>query len=116
MKLVTEAGAECAPGTMLHMTHGPSIGQAWRYERVAPRTSGEHHVCVSRCHPRVGRVSKEFHPRIFGCEVVVDVKIYADRQRIMGVLHAIGVQAIGLTAGGIVAWIVAEYLSRHYGG
>lgn len=108
MKLVTEAGAETRPGAMLHMTTGPSIGQAWRFERIATKHDGDHHVHVSRCHPKLGRVHKEYHPRLFGCAVVIDVKIYADRQKLMAWARNVLTQTVLLTVGGFIAWGCAE--------
>ncbi|MDQ1033581.1 MULTISPECIES: hypothetical protein [Streptomyces] len=78
MRLVnSETGAEIAQGALLHMASGPSAGQAWRFERLMPHPDG-HRVHVTRTHPRMGRVHREFHPRIFGAQVEIDVRWYRE--------------------------------------
>ena len=79
MKLVNSAsGSEINCGTMLHMVAGPTLGQAWRYERITPHDTDGHRVHCTRVHPRMGRVHREFHPRVFGATVVIDVRWYRD--------------------------------------
>lgn len=115
-RVVNSEGAEIVSGTMLHMTSGPAAGQAWRLEKVAHKPDGEHHLHVSRSVPKLGRVHKEFHPRLFGLAVVVDVKFYADTVKLRAALRAIGAQSVLLTSGGVIAWAVGEYLNHRYGG
>lgn len=113
---VMREGVQIAPGTMLHMTSGPSIGQIWRLEKVAHRENGDHHLHMSRSVPKIGRVHKEFHPKAFGVQIVMDVKIYADRARVAAALRGLTTQAVLLTSGGVIAWAVGEYLNHRYGG
>jgi len=117
MKIVmAESGEELSPGSMVHVAHGPSLNQAWRLEGVAPRKDGDHHVRVSHNQPRIGRVTKTFHPSVFGLAIVVDVRLYADTAKMMRALRTLAAQTVLLTVGGVVAWFVAEYMSHRYGG
>ncbi|MFF1676097.1 hypothetical protein ACFVYG_08700 [Streptomyces sp. NPDC058256] len=109
MKLVSSAtGRQVDPGTILHMQSGPTAGQTWRFERIAERRDGEHHIRVSRTGGKLGRVQREYHPSIFGCAVTVDIRWYVDHVRLARALRAAVAQTTVLTVAGIVAWIVAE--------
>jgi hypothetical protein len=103
-----ETGEAIDPGSMIHLTSGPSAGQAWRFERVVPHPDG-HKIHCTRSHPRTGRLHREFHPRLFGCRVVVDVAWYRDRPRMKRWLSVSVTQFALLTVGGVIAWLVAEY-------
>lgn len=73
MRLINTATGEAFNvGCMLHVVTGPSLGQAWRYEHLRPHEDG-HRVHVTRSHPKMGRVHREFHPMIFGCRVEVEI-------------------------------------------
>lgn len=115
-RVITRDGADVPFGTMVHMTSGPSIGQAWRLEKISHKPDGEHHLHVSRSVPKLGRVHKEFHPRMFGLEVVLDVRFYADKAKICAALRGMVAQSVLLTSGGVIAWAVGEYLNHRYGG
>lgn len=112
MKLVLESGTVPTVGTMLHMVKGPSIGQCWRYEGVAERHTGDHHVRCSRSHPNMGRVQKDFHPSLFGGAVVVDVHLYADRERLARWVRESATQIVLLTIGGFIAWYIATLMDH----
>lgn len=74
-KLITAAGVTAEPGiTRLRVVNGPSLGQMWRYERLAvDHIDGEHRVHASRSGGKQGRIHKEFHPHVFGATIVIDV-------------------------------------------
>jgi hypothetical protein len=95
-------------GSVVHLVAGPSAGQAWRVERIMPRPDG-HKIHCSRSHPRIGRVLREFPPHLFGCRVVVDVAWYRDRARLHRWASACALQAVLLTIGGVIAWLIAEF-------
>lgn len=116
MKLVDQAGREVVLGAMVHAVASPILGQAWRLENVHRTLEGEHRIQCSRYSPRMGRVHKIFHPRVFGLEVVIDVRVAADRASIMRALHVAAGQLLLLTMGGVIAWVVAEWLSTMVGG
>jgi hypothetical protein len=111
----SETGDVVDPGSMIHVTAGPSVGQAWRFERIIPHQDG-HKIHCTRSHPRTGRLHREFHPRVFGCHVVIDVKWYRDRQRMAGWASAVLTQLVLLTVGGVIAWLIAEYGNAEWGG
>jgi membrane protein YqaA with SNARE-associated domain len=48
--------------------------------------------------------------------VVVDVKLYADAQRIKAVFHHFASATLALTIGGASAWAIGEILTRMVGG
>lgn len=110
MELVNAStGNKIEEGAMLHIASGPQAGQAWRFERICERANGEHAVRVSRSHPRMGRIRKEFHPRVFGASVVIDVTWYADRARWIKFAQECVTQIVLLTLGGLIAWVIAVW-------
>lgn len=111
----SETGDVVDPGSVIHMTTGPSVGQAWRFERIIPHEDG-HKIHCTRSHPRMGRIHREFHPRLFGCHVVIDVKWYRDRTRITRCFTASVTQLVLLVIGGLIAWLIAEYGNAEWGG
>ncbi|MCT9080478.1 hypothetical protein [Streptomyces fulvoviolaceus] len=117
MRLIHNATASAVePGATIHMASGPNAGQAWRFEKITEHATDGHRVHVSRSHPKLGRIHREFHPGLFGCSVVIDVQWYADRQRL---LRAVGhTAATGLSAftAAVVAWLVHEYGNAEWGG
>lgn len=113
--MYSESGDVIRPGTMIHMTSGPSTGQAWRFERITPHQDG-HRIHCTRSHPRTGRLHREFHPRVFGCHVAADICWYRDRARIARWISVLVTQTVVLTIGGVIAWLVAEYGNAQWGG
>lgn len=111
----SETGDVVNPGTVIHMTAGPSVGQAWRFERIIPHEDG-HKVHCTRSHASMGRLHREFHPRVFGCHVVIDIKWYRDRTRMTQWLSASMTQLVLLVIGGVIAWLIAEYGNAEWGG
>ncbi|MFE9769809.1 hypothetical protein ACFYPC_35695 [Streptomyces sp. NPDC005808] len=74
MKLVSRVtGKEIKQGRTLHGQAGAATGLAWRFERISLHRDGVHHVHVSRPGGKLGRIHREFHPSVFGCEVTVEI-------------------------------------------
>ncbi|WP_427168761.1 hypothetical protein ACQF4J_46880 (plasmid) [Streptomyces sp. C1-1] len=74
MKLVScVTGEEIQVGRTLRVQTGAAAGQAWKYERIAPRPDGVHHVHASRPGGKLGRIHREFHPGAFECEITVEI-------------------------------------------
>lgn len=74
MQLVSRTtGKTVAPGSMLRVQSGPGAGRAWRFEHVHERGDGNHRVHVTRSGGRMGRIHREFHPGVFGCEIKIDI-------------------------------------------
>lgn len=74
MKLVScVTGEEIRTGRTLRAQTGAVTGQAWKFERIAERADGIHHVHVSRPGGKLGRIHREFHPSVFGCEITVEI-------------------------------------------
>lgn len=74
MELVSCATGEAIEqGCTLHATSGPQLGKAWRFEHIAERPDGAHHVHVTRSGGKLGRIHREFHPGVFGCEIKIDI-------------------------------------------
>jgi hypothetical protein len=116
MQLMHEGTGEIVEiGAVVHLVAGPSVGQAWRVERVVPHPDG-HKIHCSRLHPRIGRVCREFPPDLFGCRVVIDVAWYRDKDRLYRWLSACALQAVLLTIGGVIAWLIAEFGNAQLGG
>lgn len=87
-KIIRQDTGEVVPlGTMLHTAHPSARPGTWRLESHVPRGS-EHAVHVSRFHPRMGRVHKEFHPSIFGLVVEIDIVWYRDIRHVCHLLWA----------------------------
>lgn len=72
-----ETGKVVPLGTMLHTAHPSARPGTWRLERHVPR-GDDHALHVSRSHPRMGRIHKEFHPTVFGLIVELDIRWYRD--------------------------------------
>lgn len=105
LKLInTETGAIVTEGSMLRPVHG---GQAWRLEAVH-----QDRLHVSQSHHQLGRVHKEFHPRVFGLHVEVDVKVWQDRAELIAWIKRQLIGLAGLFVGGFIAWWVAEILGH----
>lgn len=73
MRLINAQGIEVTPSSRLHAVSGPQAGQVWQYSHVIEHPIDGHRVHVTRRHPRLGHVHREFHPGVFGLTVVVDV-------------------------------------------
>ncbi|MFC4463982.1 hypothetical protein ACFPH6_05290 [Streptomyces xiangluensis] len=74
MKLVSRAtGQEITPGSTLHMQSGPTAGRAWRFEHIVERPDGHHHVHVTCSSGKLGRIPRQYHPDVFGCEITIDI-------------------------------------------
>ena len=74
MKLVScVTGEEIPTGRILHVQTGATVGHAWKFEKIAERADGVHHVHVSRPGGRKGRIHREFHPSLFGCAITVEI-------------------------------------------
>ena len=74
MKLVSRVtGQEIPAGRTLHGQTGSAAGLAWRFEGIAQRPDGIHHVHVSRPGGKLGRIHREFHPSMFGCEITIEI-------------------------------------------
>lgn len=74
MKLISNVtGLEINCGDILHAQIGPTAGRAWRFEGIAERPDGVHHVHVSRSGWQFGRIRREYHPGVFGCEIKIDI-------------------------------------------
>ncbi|AGP58329.1 MULTISPECIES: hypothetical protein [Streptomyces] len=117
MQLINDATASVVePGSMIHMVSGPTAGQVWRFERVIDHATDGHRVHVTRPHPKLGRIHREYHPRLFGCSVAIDVHWYADKHRLLRGLYVVASQTVLLTLGGIIAWLVAEYGNAEWAG
>ncbi|MFI9835209.1 hypothetical protein ACIHIX_46985 [Streptomyces sp. NPDC051913] len=74
MKLVScVTGEEIQAGRTLRVQTGADTGQSWKFERIAERGDGMRHVHVSRPGGKLGRIHREFHPSVFGCEITVEI-------------------------------------------
>jgi len=111
----SETGLVVAQRDVIHIVSGPSAGQAWRFQRIIPHPDG-HKIRCTRSHPKLGRVHREFSPHVFGCHVVLDVRWYRDRARLLRWLSAFLTQAVLLIVGGVIAWLIAEYGNAQWDG
>lgn len=73
MRLINAQGREVVPGMRLQAVQGKEIGQTWQFSHVVEHPIDGHRVHVTRRHPRMGHVHREFHPVVFGLHVVVDI-------------------------------------------
>ncbi|WP_143570716.1 hypothetical protein [Streptomyces acidiscabies] len=110
MQLIHDATASVVePGATIHLASGPSEGQAWRFEKLSEHPTDGHRVHASRSHPRIGRVHREFHPRLFGCSVKTGLPWYADRARLLHVVQHMGATCVSAFTAAVIAWMVHEY-------
>jgi len=73
MRLINAQDQEVQPGMRLRVVEGKESGQAWTFSHVVEHPVDGHRVHVTRRHPRMGHVHREFHPRLFGLHVVIDM-------------------------------------------
>lgn len=73
MRLINAQNVEVQPGARIRVTEGPDTGQTWQFSHVVEHPVDGHRVHVTRRHPRMGHVHREFHPRVFGLRVIVDI-------------------------------------------
>ena len=73
MRLINAQDREIPQGARLRVAEGPDAGQTWVYSHVVEHPVDGHRVHVTRRHSRIGHVHREFHPRVFGLRVVVDI-------------------------------------------
>lgn len=66
--LVTADGLVIMPGAMLHAIKGPHAGTHWRLDTI--HHNGEHHVLRCSRLLRTMRVRMDFHPSVFGCQMI----------------------------------------------
>ena len=66
----TTTGAEVTTGADLR--HAVT-GQRWRFSHVTHHPKYGHRIHATRTHRKLGRIPGEFHPSVFGLEVVVRV-------------------------------------------
>jgi hypothetical protein len=117
MQLIMDATASAVePGTTIHLVSGPNAGQGWRFEKIVEHAVDGHRVHVTRTSPKIGRIHRDFHPRLFACSVSADVRWYADKQRFLRGLYFLVTQVALLTLGGVIAWLIAEYANAQWGG
>lgn len=105
-KLVhTETGREVAPKRMIRHENGES----WRYEHHEGEHAVNEHTLIhcSRL-SKAGRVHRTFHPRVFGCVLVVDATLYVDRRKVKQFATFWATQMMLLTVGGFIAWYIAH--------
>lgn len=70
-----ETGKPCPVGESLRALDPIAQPHLWRLEGHQVHADGTHKVYVSRHHPRLGRVRRTFHPRVFGLALELDIKI-----------------------------------------
>lgn len=66
--LVTSDGTIVLPGAMLHAQQGPHAGTHWRLAKVWH--DGVRHLLRCTRLTRVGRAVMDFHPSVFGLNVI----------------------------------------------
>jgi len=113
MKLIHDATDSVVdPGTVIHLASGPNQGQAWRFEKVVKHPTDGHRVHVTRSHSKIGRLHREYHPRLFGCSVQT-----ASRwQRRLRAVERTAVTWAGAFTAAVIAWVVHEYGNAEWGG
>lgn len=73
MRLINAQGTEISPGARLVAIKGAETGTRWTLSHVLEHPVDGHRVHVTRRHPRLGHVHREFHPSVFGLRVIVDI-------------------------------------------
>jgi hypothetical protein len=109
-KLLAADGSDLHPGAMLHMLNGASAGPVWRYEHIAVHEHCEHHVHVTRSHPKFGRIHREYHPRVFGCTITLDITW---RRRACNAVHHVWSRIDDYFMAGAVALVPLALYERY---
>ena len=110
MRLINAQNVEVQPGAKLRVAEGPDTGQMWQFSHVVEHPVDGHRVHVTRRHTRIGHVHREFHPRVFGLHVVIDVTW---RQHVRNTVHLARTKFDDYLLAGIVA-LFPLALFEHY--
>lgn len=110
MRLINAQGVEVQPKTRLHVVEGRAAGQVWQYSHVVEHPVDGHRVHVTRRHPRMGHVHKEFHPSVFGLHVLVDITW---KRHVVNKVHHVRSRFDDYLLAGIVA-LLPLALFEHY--
>lgn len=118
MRLInTTTGAEVKPGDSIRHQE---TGARWKFSHVTHHPDG-HRVHACRPHRRLGKVPGQFHPRVFGLEVVVNV---GWKGHVRNVLHVSVAKFDDYLLAGIIALVPlglfeqlhgAEYIGELFG-
>ncbi|WP_328869617.1 hypothetical protein OHT76_05565 [Streptomyces sp. NBC_00287] len=112
MKLVSCAtGQEIAPGSTLRMESGRFVGIAWRFERIVERPDGSCLVHVTRLSAKLGRISQQYHPGAFGCEITTEI---AWRQNIRAAVHHAWTKADDYLLAGVFALVPLAFFEQYH--
>jgi len=110
MQLINANGEIVESGAKLRVAHGREIGQMWLYSHVVEHPVDGHRVHVTRRHTRLGHIHREFHPRVFGLEVKVDITW---QRHVINKAHDVRCKFDDYLLAGIVA-LVPLALFEHY--
>lgn len=110
MRLINAQDVEISPGARLRVVEGRDAGQVWQFSHVIEHPVDGHRVHVTRRHPRIGHVHREFHPRAFGLHVVVDITW---RRHLVNKVHHVRSKFDDYLLAGVVA-LVPLALFEHY--
>lgn len=112
MKLVSRTtGQEITPGSTLHTQSGPSAGRAWRFEHIVERPDGNHHVHVSCSSGKLGRIPRQYHPDVFGCEITIDITW---RQNIRNAAHHAWTKVDDYLMAGVFALVPLAFFEHYH--
>lgn len=110
MRLINAQGVEVAPRARLHVVEGKDSGQVWQYSHVIEHPVDGHRVHVTRRHPRIGHVHRDFHPRVFGLRVEIDITW---RRHMRNKVHHVRTKFDDYLLAGVVA-LLPLGLFEHY--
>lgn len=110
MRLINAQGHTVEPGTRLVAVQGKETGQYWHFSHVVEHPIDGHRVHVTRRHPRMGHVHREFHPVIFGLHVVIDVTW---KRHIVNKAHHVRVKFDDYLLAGVIA-LLPLAIFEHY--
>jgi hypothetical protein len=100
MRLINAQGQEITPGARLRVAEGRDSGQVWLYSHTIEHPVDGHRVHVTRRHPRIGHVHREFHPRVFGLHVEIDITW---RRHVVNKVHHVRTKFDEYLLAGVVA-------------
>jgi hypothetical protein len=121
MRLINAQGREVESGAKLVAIQGKEIGERWIFSHVVEHPIDGHRVHVTRRHPRMGHVHREFHPVVFGLHVVIDITW---RKHVVNKVHHVRCKFDDYLLAGVVAlfplaifehYHIAERLPEFFG-
>lgn len=111
MRLINAQDEEIRPGSRLVALQGKETGQMWNFSHVVEHPVDGHRVHVTRRHPRMGHVHREFHPAVFGLHVVIDITW---QRHLLNKAHHVRAKFDDYLLAGVIALVPLAFFEHYH--